>query len=163
MTVSPTPLMFSVPLDPLLLTLPQQGGDASLPATPGVGSGAGSPDGAATTGIPATPNRDGSKDSGASGAGGSFLDSFLMFALIGGVIYFLIFAPERKARKTRQAMLAAVKKGDKVITTGGMHAQVADVREHEIVLKAGDVRLTFSRSAIHEIVQAKEGDSSESS
>ena len=70
---------------------------------------------------------------------------------IGAVVWFLIFAPERKARKKREEMLGALKKGDKVVTTGGLHGQIADVRENEVVIKCGEVRLTFSRSSVHQV------------
>ncbi|MEC7232565.1 MAG: preprotein translocase subunit YajC [Planctomycetota bacterium] len=70
---------------------------------------------------------------------------------IGAIVWFLIFAPERKARKKREEMLGALKKGDKVVTTGGLHGQIADVRENEVIIKAGDVRLTFSRSSVQQI------------
>ena len=61
------------------------------------------------------------------------------------------FAPERKARKKREEMLGALKKGDKIVTTGGLHGQIAEVRENEVIIKAGDVRLTFSRSSVHQV------------
>ena len=87
---------------------------------------------------------------------GNPFQSLITFALIGAVVWFLIFAPERKARKKREEMLSAVKKGDKIVTTGGMHGEVVDVKEHTVVVKAGDARLTFSRASIHEIRQPKE-------
>ncbi len=71
-------------------------------------------------------------------------------------MWFLIFAPERKARKKREEMLGAVKKGDQVVTTGGIHGEVADVKESTVIVKAGDTRLTFSRASIHEIRQTKD-------
>lgn len=70
---------------------------------------------------------------------------------IGAVVWFLIFAPERKARKKREEMLGALKKGDKIVTTGGLHGQIAEVRENEVIIKAGDVRLTYSRSSVHQV------------
>ena len=75
---------------------------------------------------------------------------------IGAVVWLLIFAPERKARKKREEMLGALKKGDKVVTAGGLHGQIADVRENEVVLKAGDVRLTFSRSSVQHVEGGEE-------
>ena len=118
-------------------------------------------DGPATPGAPATgPATPGTAgDAGSQGTApapaGNPMQSVMMFALIGAVIWFLIFAPERKARKKREAMLGEIKKGDKVVTTGGLHAEVADVKEHTIVLKAGETRLTFSRASVHEIQQPK--------
>ena len=76
-------------------------------------------------------------------------------------MWFLIFAPERKARKKREVMLSAVQKGDKIVTTGGMHGEVVDVKEHTVIVKAGEARLTFSRASIHEIRQPKEDSAGE--
>lgn len=78
-----------------------------------------------------------------------------MLLLIGAVIWFLIFAPERKARKQRETMLAALKKGDRVVTTGGLMGQVVEVRETEVTLKCNETRLTFARSSVHQIVDGK--------
>lgn len=120
------------------------------------GDGPATPGGPVTG--PVTPGAAGS-DGGTTGAAappaGNPLQSIMMFALIGAVIWFLIFAPERKNRKKREVMLGGVKKGDKVVTTGGLHAEVAEVKEHTVTLKAGDTRLTYSRASIHEIQQPK--------
>ncbi|QDV07644.1 preprotein translocase subunit YajC [Planctomycetes bacterium Poly30] len=118
-------------------------------------AGPGQP-GAAVQGpaTPGTPGADGA--TGAATPQGNPMQSLMMFALIGAVIWFLIFAPERKARKKREAMLGAVKKGDKIVTTGGLHAEVVEVKENTLTLKAGETRLTFSRASIHEVLQPKE-------
>src|SRR5688572_30608009 len=89
------------------------------PATPApAGDGAVAPQGTdattgATPGAPQTP------------PAGSWIGSMIPFLLIIAVFYFVMIGPERKQRKKREAMLAAVKKGDKVLTTGGMFATVA--------------------------------------
>src|SRR5690349_17276140 len=82
--------------------------------------------------------------------------SFVPFLLIIAVFYFVMIGPERKQRKKREAMLAAVKKGDKVLTTGGMYASVAAVNEDSITLQvADDVRLRFSRAAIAQVLETE--------
>ena len=103
------------------------------------------------TGIP-TPGSGGTEGGGAPTA--TMFDTMMPFMLIGLVLWFLIFAPERKARKKRQGMLDAIKKGDKIVTTGGLHGEVAEVRDHEVVIKAGDSRFVYSRAAIQDIVGA---------
>jgi preprotein translocase subunit YajC len=90
----------------------------------------------------------------------SMLTSFMPMILIVAVFYFVMIAPERKQRKKREAMLAAVKKGDKVLTTGGMFASVAAVNEDSVtLLAADDVRLKFSRTAIAQVIEVEGGDS----
>ncbi|HTF90934.1 MAG TPA: preprotein translocase subunit YajC [Planctomycetota bacterium] len=76
------------------------------------------------------------------------------FLIIILIFYFVMLGPERKQRKKREAMIAAVKKGDKVLTTGGMYASVAAVNEDSITLQAADdVRLRFSRQAIAQVLE----------
>lgn len=94
-----------------------------------------------------------SGDEGEPGpAAPSLLDGALPFLAIGLVLWFLIFAPEKKARKKREAMLNSVSKGNKVITSSGLHAEVVAVREQEIDLMAGGSRFTYSRAAVNEII-----------
>jgi preprotein translocase subunit YajC len=89
------------------------------------------------------------------------LMSFLPFVMIIVIFYFVMIGPERKQRKKREAMLAAVKKGDKVLTTGGMYASVAAVNEDSITLQAtDDVRLRFSRQSIAQVLDAEGSETS---
>jgi preprotein translocase subunit YajC len=81
----------------------------------------------------------------------------LMFPmlLVFAIFYFVMIGPERKARRKREAMLAAVKKGDKVLTTGGMFATVAALQDDVVTLQIDDgVRVRFSRASIQSVVEA---------
>jgi preprotein translocase subunit YajC len=81
----------------------------------------------------------------------------LFFAAIFAIFYFLLIRPQQKQRKERETMLAAVKKGDRVVTTGGLHGTVMGLNEHTITLKVADqVKLEFDRSAIGRIVPVGE-------
>ena len=111
------------------------------------------PSGDATT-APAGGTGAPGQDAPPTGGGLGPFGSFVPFLLIIVIFYFLMIAPERKQRKKRDAMLAAIKKGDKVITTGGMFASVAAVNEDSITLQASDdVRLRFSRQSIAQILE----------
>jgi len=80
---------------------------------------------------------------------------FPMLAIF-AIFYFVMIAPERKARKKRDSMLQALKKGDKVLTTGGMHATVAAVGEDAVTLQIDDgVRVRFNRAAIQTVLEAE--------
>lgn len=82
------------------------------------------------------------------GAGGG-MSTLFMFAAIMGIFYFIVFAPMRKQRKALQEMIENLKKGDKVITSGGIHGEVVSVETLTVLLKVGDnVRLRISKSAI---------------
>jgi preprotein translocase subunit YajC len=92
----------------------------------------------------------------ASGAG--LLTSFLPFILIIAIFYFLIIRPQSKKRKETEKMLSALKKGDKVVTIGGLHGIVQNVKDSTVIIKADDnVKLEFLRSAVSTVVtQSKE-------
>jgi preprotein translocase subunit YajC len=80
-----------------------------------------------------------------------------MFALIIGIFYFLILRPQQKRQKDRQKLLDAVKKGDKVVTAGGLHGTVAGLDDKTVLLQVSEnVKMKFERSAISTIV--KEGE-----
>jgi preprotein translocase subunit YajC len=75
----------------------------------------------------------------------------LMFVLF----YFLLIRPQQKKQKAVQKMQSDLKKGDKVVTIGGLHGIVDAVDEGNVVIKCGDgSRLTYDRNAIRDIVQA---------
>jgi len=83
--------------------------------------------------------------------------AFLPFVAIIAIFYFLIIRPQNKKQKETQKMLSALKKGDKVVTIGGIHGTIQSVREHSVVLKVDDnTKIEFNRSAISSIVAAKE-------
>lgn len=70
--------------------------------------------------------------------GGSILGALAPFALIFGVFYFLIIVPQRKRQKALQDMIATLKAGDKIITTGGIIATVTAVREKSLLVRTAD-------------------------
>lgn len=75
--------------------------------------------------------------------------SFLPLILIFGVFYFLIMRPQAKKQKELQRMLGEIKKGDEVVTNGGLIGRVTGVKDTELVLQVQEgVRLRVLRSAI---------------
>ena len=80
--------------------------------------------------------------------------------LIGGMIflmYFFMLRPQSKQRKEHQAMLTALKKGDKVVTVGGIYGVVTNVKEKTVIIKVADnVKLEMLRSGIAQVVTSKE-------
>jgi len=93
-----------------------------------------------------------------AGESGNPLMSFLPLILIVGIFYFLILRPQSKKQKETQKMLSAVKKGDRVITVGGIHGIVQSVKESTVIIKVDEnVKLEFNRAAISTVSsQAKE-------
>jgi preprotein translocase subunit YajC len=69
--------------------------------------------------------------------------------IIFAIFYFVAFAPMRRQRKQLQAVINDLKKGDKVITNGGLHGEVAAVEDGIVILRVADnVKLKVSKSAI---------------
>jgi len=80
--------------------------------------------------------------------------SWTPLILILGVVYFVLIAPERKNRKKRDEMLGGLKKGDKVMTTSGMHGSVTHVNGDVVTLQVADnVRLKFTIQAVQSLVE----------
>jgi preprotein translocase subunit YajC len=74
---------------------------------------------------------------------------FLPIVLILGVFYLLILRPQQKKQKEHQKMLSELKKGDDVVTNGGIVGKLILVREKEVTLEVQDkVRIRLLRSAI---------------
>jgi preprotein translocase subunit YajC len=93
---------------------------------------------------PPAPAADGMFDS---------IKGYLPLIAIFAIFYFVLIGPERKNRKKREEMLKQIKKGDKVMTTGGMLASVAAVADDEITLQIADgVRARFTRAAIQTVM-----------
>lgn len=91
---------------------------------------------------------------GSGGEGGSAFLSFLPLILIVLVMYLLILRPQARKQKERQKMLDAVKKGDDIVTVGGIHGKVVGIKNDDkvLVIKVGDnVKLDVDRSAIASI------------
>ena len=75
------------------------------------------------------------------GAGGTITDivpTILMMAAVFGVFYFLIIRPQRKKQKDMKKLLEALKKGDKVVTIGGIRGSIQNVKEKTIVIKVDE-------------------------
>jgi len=82
---------------------------------------------------------------GKGGLGGMLIPLILMF----GVFYFLLIRPQQKRQKAQKELMSELQKGDKVVTSGGIHGVISNVKEQTIILKAADnVKLEITRSNI---------------
>ncbi len=85
-------------------------------------------------------------------ASSSLIGSLLPFLLIIVIFYFFLIRPQNKKQKETQKMLDALKKGDKVITIGGIHGTVSSVKENTVIVKVDDdCKLEFNRTAISSV------------
>ncbi|WP_369413693.1 preprotein translocase subunit YajC [Brucepastera parasyntrophica] len=77
----------------------------------------------------------------------------ITFGLIFVVFYFFIIRPQNKKQKETEKMISALKKGDKIITIGGIHGEVTSTKEKTVVVKVDDnCKIEFSRSAVSSIM-----------
>jgi len=96
---------------------------------------------------------------GSSGSA-ALIANVLPILAIGLVFYFIVIAPANKQRKKTQEMLSSLKKGDRVLTTGGIYGTIQGVEPEVVYLKiAENVKIKLSRSAVAGVVA---GDGEES-
>jgi preprotein translocase subunit YajC len=104
----------------------------------------------------------GAPQGGEGAATSNPLMTFLPFVAIIAIFYFLIIRPQNKKQKETQKMLSQLKKGDKIVTIGGIHGTIQTVKEQTVIVKVDeDTKLEFSRSAISNVVTAAKEDKSE--
>ena len=91
------------------------------------------------------------------GAGGNaVLTQVVFFGAIFAIFYFLLIRPQQKQRKDREVLLAAVKRGDRVVTSSGIHGTVTGLDETTVTLRVADqVKMTFDRGSIGRIVEGQ--------
>lgn len=84
----------------------------------------------------------------ANSAAGS-ASMWIMLILIFVVMYFFMIRPQRKQQKALEEMRRSLKKGDKVVTAGGIYGVVADLDERTVLMKVdGEVKLRVDKSSI---------------
>lgn len=81
--------------------------------------------------------------------GGSMASAFLPLVAIFVIFYFFLMRPQSKKQKETEKMINSLKKGDKVITIGGIHGVVSSLKEKTVIIKVDDdAKIEFNRSAI---------------
>jgi preprotein translocase subunit YajC len=86
---------------------------------------------------------------GAPASGTDMLMSFAPFILIFIVMWFLLIRPQQKKQKEHRAMVAALKRGDRVVTNGGIYGQVTHVADDHLMVEIADgVKIKIARDAV---------------
>lgn len=95
---------------------------------------------------------------GGDGGGGGLISTLIMFGAIFLIFYFMIIRPQQKRSKEREKMLSNLEKGDKVVTSGGLHGIIAGLEEKTALVQVSDnIKLKIERSAITTVL-AKKGE-----
>ena len=85
----------------------------------------------------------------ADGAAGSGFLQFVPIILVFAIFYFLLIAPMRKRQKALQTLVENLKKGDRVVTNGGLYGTEAGVEEKAVIVKiAENVKVKIAKSAV---------------
>jgi len=88
--------------------------------------------------------------------GNSGLTMMIPLILIVVIMYFFMIRPQNKKQKETEKMIAALKKGDKVVTIGGIHGVVSATKEQTVVVKVDDnAKIEFNRTAIATVIVDK--------
>jgi len=83
---------------------------------------------------------------GAAGQGGGGFSGIFMMLVIFGIFYFILIRPQQKKMKEHKKMVENLKKGDKIITQGGMYGTVTSTGEHKLTVEIADgVKVKLSR------------------
>lgn len=89
----------------------------------------------------------------AAPGGGDFFMSLLPLILIFVVFYMLLIRPQQKKMKEHQAMISAVKRGDQVITSGGIYGKVTKVEDTNVTVEiAKDVQVKVVKGTLSDVV-----------
>ena len=82
-------------------------------------------------------------------AAGTGMSSLIMFGMIFAVMYFFMIRPQIKKQKKEREYRSALKKGDKVVTIGGIHGKISDVKEDTFIVEIiGGNTLKIEKSAV---------------
>lgn len=93
-------------------------------------------------------------------AGGNAIVNLVPLIFIFVIFYFLLIRPQKRKDKEHQKMLAAISKNDEVITSGGIHATVVNVKEKTLVLRIDDnVKIEIEKNCIAQVTKIQAGNS----
>ena len=89
--------------------------------------------------------------------GGSAITIFvLQIAAFIAIFYFILIRPQRQQQKKHEEMLKQVKRGDEIVTAGGIVGEVVHVKDDRVTVKSGESRLVIERDRIAKVLVRKE-------
>jgi len=93
-----------------------------------------------------------------SSPGSDFTSLLPMLLIFFGIFYFIVIRPQQKEQRLHQQRISALQKGDRVITSGGIHGTVRATKEKTLVLEIADgVKVTLNRQAVSAVLENTPG------
>jgi preprotein translocase subunit YajC len=100
---------------------------------------------------------EGAASGGSQNSGGQLVTMVITFGLIILVFYFLVIRPQNKKQKDAQKMLSSLRKGDRIVTAGGVRGSIVSVKEDTVVVKVDDnTKIEFSKGSITQVLERRE-------
>ena len=90
--------------------------------------------------------------SGSSQGSGALMVVFLQIGALIAIFWFLLIRPQRQQQSQHQEMLKGLKRGDEVITSGGIVGRVIHIKEERVTIESGESRLIVERERITKVV-----------
>ena len=88
------------------------------------------------------------------GGGGAI--NIIFIGLIFVIFYFFLIRPQQKKQKEREKLLSSVKKGDKIVTVGGLHGTVVGLEDKQILVQVADnVKLKFEKTSVSTVLSTE--------
>ncbi len=92
---------------------------------------------------------------GVGGEGGGGFSTFIPLILMFVIFYFLLIRPQQKKTKEHRQMISSLKKGDRVVTSGGLHGQITGLSDTTLTVEIADkVRVKIARGNVGALIQA---------
>src|SRR5438105_13181243 len=81
---------------------------------------------------------------------------FVPFIFIFIIMYLVMFRPQKKRQEQQQKLISALKTGDRVVTNGGIHGLISNVKETTVIVKVADnVKIEMEKSAITTVLSTQ--------
>ena len=89
-------------------------------------------------------------------SGGAITVFVLQIAAFIAIFYFILIRPQRQQQKRHEELLKQVKRGDEIVTSGGIVGEIVHVKDDRITIKSGESRLVIERERIAKVITRKE-------
>jgi preprotein translocase subunit YajC len=97
--------------------------------------------------------------SGQGSSGSGMMIFLLQMGAIIAIFYFLIIRPKVQQEKKHKERLSQIKRGDRIVTVGGIIGEVVHIKDNELTLKSGESRLQIQRERVADILTDTKGES----